>query len=131
MAGPKKTKQGPPAPPPKRIASTTPEGDRQGYSYGRGKGAPTLNVKKAGQSISAATFRAGERASAAKATGRSNAKRVVVRGPTVGGAANAVGKAVSDAAWGANKGVQGALKSSPGLRSKGIENVMKLQPKRR
>ena len=43
----------------------------------------------------------------------------------------AVGKAVGDAAWAANNAISAGLKSSPGLRSKGIENVMKLPAKRK
>jgi hypothetical protein len=76
-------------------------------------------------------FRAGERASTQKPTGRSNAKKVVTpakRGATVGDAMKAVGKFAGEV----NSNIHGALKnSSPGLQSKGIDNVMKLPAKKK
>lgn len=54
------------------------------------------------------------------------------KGATVGDAINAVSKAVGDTARGVNSNIHGALKkTSPGLQSKGIDNVMKLPAKKK
>jgi hypothetical protein len=84
-------------------------------------------------------FRASERASARKSPQMRKAGPVTRKlrntpkgnGATVGSALRAVSKAVGDGAWAANNAISSGLKSSPGLKSKGIENVMKLPSKRK
>lgn len=84
-------------------------------------------------------FRAGERASANKSPQARTAGPVTKKlkntpkggGATVGDALNAIGKAVGDGAWAANNVISAGMKSSPGLKSKGIQNVMKLPAKRK
>ena len=114
-----------------KVASLkVPENDKQGYGYGRGKGTPTFNMKKSGVAASLLEHRAGERASAQKITGRSTATSVKRKAPGLM-APPKKGATVGDAMWAVNRGIQGALKASPGLKSKGIQNVMKLPPKRK
>jgi hypothetical protein len=92
------------------------------------KGVAQSKAKAAATSKSLVAFRAGERSSAAKATGRSNAKRVVSppkKGPTVGDAAGAVGRFANEV----SANVRGALKRSPGLQAPHIEGTLKNMPK--
>jgi hypothetical protein len=100
------------------------------------KSTATGRAKKAAESKSLIAFRAGERASAKRAYGPPAPKRIKNTpkpgsGPTVGGAIEGISRGIGDAVRGANSAIQGALNASPGLRSKGIDNVMKLPPKRR
>jgi len=110
-------RQTPPKPKPKRMPGPRP--------------------KPSTEASSLRSYRAGERASAEKPTGRSTATSVRRKAPgltappqkgaTVGSALGAGKRFLNEV----NTNIQGALKLSPGLRSKGIENVMKLPPKKK